>query len=107
MDDDIWQEEMRKERCSSPSIEDEDMDEEGGQSEAAHEDKQPEGGEMEHETVQEMGDAEESQLILTKVNPTAAPAISFPCNFTPGPLRSCCTCSSGTVAPATLAPSGF
>ena len=27
MDDDIWQEEMRKERCSSPSIEDEDMDE--------------------------------------------------------------------------------
>ena len=91
MDDDIWQEEMRKERCSSPSIEDEDMDEEGGQSEAADEDKQPEGGEMEHEAVQETGDAEESQLILTVVNPTAAPAIPCPCNLPPGPLRSCCT----------------
>eukprot|EP00964_Phaeocystis_antarctica_P077649 scaffold48221_cov51-Phaeocystis_antarctica.AAC.3 len=73
MDDDIWQEEMRKERCSSPSIEDEDMDEEGGQSEAADEDKQPEGGEMEHEAVQETGDAEESQLILTMEEVEADP----------------------------------
>lgn len=75
MNDDIWQEEVLKERCSSPSIEDEDMDEDGGQPEAVDEDKQPAGGAVEHEAMQETSGAEESQLLLTAVSPTAAPAI--------------------------------
>ena len=104
MNDDIWQSEMRKERCSSPSIEDEDMDEDmdedGGQPEAADEDKQPEGGAVEHEAMQETSGADESQLLLTAVSPTAAPAISMrlhPCNLPLRPLRSCCTarCCAG------------
>ena len=88
MNDDIWQSEMRKERCSSPSIEDEDMDEDGGQPEAADEDKQPEGGAVEHEAMQETSGADESQLLLTAVSPTAAPAIPVLLHL--GPLRSCC-----------------
>lgn len=96
MNDNIWQEEVRKERCSSPSIEDENMDEGGGQPEAADEDKQPKGGDVEHEAMQETSGAEESQLLLT--------AVSEPdrCSCDPharalGPLRSCCTarCCAG------------
>ena len=72
MDDDIWREEMRKDRCSSPSVEDEDVDAEGGQSEAVEEGKQPEGGEMEHE-------GQQARLYLRHRILTASYAHALPC----------------------------